>query len=228
MKRFNECLFRARYLAHRLRKERDGLAAVEFALLLPFLMAIIFGGITAYDAVRTRDRVELATSVVADMLSRQNTLDDTVLDRLHAFHAFLAEEQGTSIRLRVRAVSYELRNDQGDDDPSNDVYAHRVVWQYHNLTGTVAPPNPGNDGKKWTGDKILPRQMSPDEMAFVIDIRAFTNGTSFASFAAPDKVETRIVTFPRFVSQVPNKDDPNYDSNNSSYETGGEDAGGQV
>lgn len=52
-------------------RDQSGAAAVEFAMLLPVLLIVLLGSITAFDMFRTAQSVEKATFTIGDMLARE-------------------------------------------------------------------------------------------------------------------------------------------------------------
>lgn len=52
-------------------RNEDGVSATEFAVFMPFLLALLLGSITAFDMFRTAQNVEKATFTIGDMLARE-------------------------------------------------------------------------------------------------------------------------------------------------------------
>jgi len=50
---------------------RRGIAAVEFALIVPFIATLYLGSIAAFDAIRAERQVNLAADTLADLISRE-------------------------------------------------------------------------------------------------------------------------------------------------------------
>lgn len=67
----------AKLLARFSRSER-GAAAVEFALILPFLLTLYMGSIEASSLFTVDRRVEVIASTMADLISRWNPNDGTI------------------------------------------------------------------------------------------------------------------------------------------------------
>src|SRR5258708_11685991 len=56
---------------------QGGMAAVEFAALLPFMLIVYLGGIEIGDGVAIDRKVAITTRVVADLASRYTTIKNT-------------------------------------------------------------------------------------------------------------------------------------------------------
>lgn len=62
--------------AKRLSKATSGMAAVEFALTLPFLVALLFTGIDVTEAVSARRKAVTASSTISDLISQAKEVND--------------------------------------------------------------------------------------------------------------------------------------------------------
>jgi Flp pilus assembly protein TadG len=71
--RFADLASRLRDFAH----GQGGLAAVEFAMLLPFMLMAYLGGIEIGDGVAIDRKVAITTRSVADLASRFTTIADS-------------------------------------------------------------------------------------------------------------------------------------------------------
>lgn len=89
----------------RFSRDERGISAVEFALMLPILLAVLVGSVTVFDVFRMAQSAEKSTFTVGDMLSReQNAITDTKLDYLVTFLGQTVDYQGTAA-LRVSSIS---------------------------------------------------------------------------------------------------------------------------
>ena len=59
--------------------DRHAAAAVEFALLLPFLVTLLFGGIAVTDGVTARRKVAQAAGTLSDLVTQEKCVNDTFL-----------------------------------------------------------------------------------------------------------------------------------------------------
>lgn len=69
-------------LAIRFLTNNRGVAATEFALIVPLLLALLLGTITIFDLFRTAQAVEKATFTIGDILSRQTAINDNLVDQM--------------------------------------------------------------------------------------------------------------------------------------------------
>lgn len=85
---------------------RRGVMAVEFALIMPFMMAALFGGFTATRLVRASMKSWNAAQSVADLVSQQTTVTSTQIGDLCAGGRLtLAPFTGTLV-ITVASVTY--------------------------------------------------------------------------------------------------------------------------
>ncbi len=72
----------------KIRAARDGMAAVEFALILPALLALLFGGLEVTNVLIVRADVSNMTSTAADLIAQESTVSDA--DMTNVFNALTA------------------------------------------------------------------------------------------------------------------------------------------
>ena len=68
--------------------DRSGLAAVEFALVLPILLVMVFGSIEVTNVLTVKTDVTNITSAAADLVAQESTIGDT--DMTNIFSAMNA------------------------------------------------------------------------------------------------------------------------------------------
>ena len=126
----------ARYISclKRLARDASGVAAVEFALVLPVLMLLYLGSVEVARYVLINHKVEKATSTVADVVSQAESMQTADLQvLLGAIQDFMVPYTfGANGRVIVTSVSQ-------DADPVTN--AARVRWQYcggGTLTGVAS------------------------------------------------------------------------------------------
>lgn len=69
-------------MIRRLASDRSGVALVEFAVTLPFLIALYFGSFQLCDAISAYRKVTTTTRALADLTSQYTQVSDTDLDTI--------------------------------------------------------------------------------------------------------------------------------------------------
>ena len=157
-------------------RDRRGVAALEFTLLAPVLLALLLGSITIFDLFRTAQKVEKATFTVGDILSRQTSINSTTMgDMLELVHQTVAAAAG----IRVSSISMT----QG-----------RLVLDWTRSVGTGA------------GATAIPFNIVPDlaNGDSIILTESFVPHRAFVSGFGVDEVsyENKVVHRPRFVGRI--------------------------
>lgn len=100
-------------LQRRFQRQEGGVLSVEFSLLLPFMLALLWGGIELTAGLSAKRRVAMSVSTLAD-LTTNTKLDyvheSTVTDILDATAAVMRPYGIDSARQRVTAVTWEYTN----------------------------------------------------------------------------------------------------------------------
>lgn len=108
-------------------RETGGLAALEFAILAPMMVFLLFGSIELIDMVITNRRVQNVTASVADVISRDTSVsDDEITGIWRATEVLMYPESVSTLRTRVSSISII------------DESTARVVWsEGHGLVARV-------------------------------------------------------------------------------------------
>jgi Flp pilus assembly protein TadG len=86
-------------------KANKGLAAVEFALLAPMMIFLLFGSVDLIDALASAKRVELASVSLADVVSRDTEVSDDEIDGLWAaLDLLMFPDPSLTMDVRVTSV----------------------------------------------------------------------------------------------------------------------------
>ncbi len=110
-------------------KDRSGLAAVEFALVLPILTGLLFGSVAIFDLYKADRATSHAANTIIDLVSRQETMDTAGAD------AFFAAARGLVGRYgRDDAFEITLAGINADDTNYDGTAELSVGW-------TVSNPN---------------------------------------------------------------------------------------
>lgn len=88
--------------------DRRGLAAVEFALILPIMLLLYLGGVEVTQAVTIDRKLTLTVRTVADLASQSATLTSSdVTNILNASVAVMAPYSNSKVKLTVSAIDID-------------------------------------------------------------------------------------------------------------------------
>ena len=97
---------RLRSCLRRFAREPDGVSAVEFAIVLPFMVALYIGSVELGDGMAINFKTTLAARTVADLVSQYTNVDGpTMGDILGAASAVLTPYSATGISVTVSEVT---------------------------------------------------------------------------------------------------------------------------
>lgn len=85
-------------------RDTSGVAATEFAVIIPVLLFLLMGTMAIFDLFRTSQNVEKATFTIGDVLSRQTVIDDQFLDSVYAIFTRLVPGAAEGSSLRVSSI----------------------------------------------------------------------------------------------------------------------------
>ncbi len=92
----------------RLARDRSGVSAVEFALLLPLMMTLYIGGIQISEALTISRKVTHVASSLGDLVAQSKTISNTDMSNiLDAAEAVVAPYSVNSLTIRVSGVSID-------------------------------------------------------------------------------------------------------------------------
>lgn len=104
------------FFYRRLAADRRGVAAVEFALILPFMALIYFGAIEVSQLVSADRKVTQTASALADLVARTDRMSTSEMDDVfEASRTMFEPFDATAVKMRVSSVI----DDQG---------VARVAW----------------------------------------------------------------------------------------------------
>ncbi|BDA86433.1 hypothetical protein Sa4125_39750 [Aureimonas sp. SA4125] len=84
--------------------DRRGIAAIEFAIIAPTLSLLLLGSVTLFSLLRDSGRCEKATFTIGDLLSRQTTVDNTILANMTQLFAKMTPADAPSRTMRMTSV----------------------------------------------------------------------------------------------------------------------------
>ncbi len=98
-------------------KARAGLAALEFAILLPMMVLLLFGSVDLIDALGANRRAENVAASLADVVARDTEITDDELTGLWAaIGVLMVPDDPDDVKARITSVEIE------------DATTARIVW----------------------------------------------------------------------------------------------------
>jgi Flp pilus assembly protein TadG len=96
---------------------RKGLAALEFAILAPMMIFLLFGAVDLLDLLVTNRRAQNVAASLADVVARDTEVSSDEMNGLwSALDVLMFPDDGDVVRVRISSVSVE------------DSSTARVVW----------------------------------------------------------------------------------------------------
>ncbi len=91
---------------------KDGIAATEFGLLLPFLVALFFGMLEASEALTVNRRVSKAVNMLSDLTSQVSTISPSEFDNLiDGVTSVMSPGSMTGVQMNVISVVLDSNDD---------------------------------------------------------------------------------------------------------------------
>lgn len=87
---------------------RRGSAALEFAILAPMMLFLLFGSVDLLDMLNANKRVQNATASIADVVARDTEIsNDEVAGFWAALNVLMFPSDGAAVNMRVSSVSIQ-------------------------------------------------------------------------------------------------------------------------
>lgn len=103
---------RLRAFLGRLGRNRDGVSAVEFAMIAPVMVLLYLGMVEISMALSVDRKVTNAASALADLVAQDDVItDDEMVDILNAGAAIIAPFDAGDFAVRISSVSMSLVGD---------------------------------------------------------------------------------------------------------------------
>jgi Flp pilus assembly protein TadG len=97
-------------IAHRFAKARDGIAAVEFALIAPVMILLFFGAADLFSALDCNARVSRVGYTVADLVAQSTSVGSTdTTNFFNAATAILYPYAATNAKIVVSSITYDTK-----------------------------------------------------------------------------------------------------------------------
>lgn len=89
---------------------RSGVAAVEFAMILPFMLLIYFGGFEAAQALQMSWKVESTAETVGNLVTRNSTMTPNAINNIFNISSAIMTPYATNdLQIIVTAVSVDAK-----------------------------------------------------------------------------------------------------------------------
>lgn len=167
-----------------------GTSAVEFALLLPIMISIYLGTVEISQALIAKNKVEVITESLADLVTRGETITQAQLqDMFQISTTTLSTDELTDFNIVVTAVRTEP--DAGTGQPQT-----LVTWS-ESKTGenTHTPGSPFTE---------LPANMAINFQTIIVTEMYFDHHSIYGYFIdGAQNMDRRFITKPRFSSDIP-------------------------
>lgn len=91
------------------RRARSGVAALEFALILPVMLTLYIGGVEVTDGLIAKRKVSHAASAIADLVAQDTQIADSaeMADIFAAGSAIMAPFSATSLKVAVIGIAVD-------------------------------------------------------------------------------------------------------------------------
>ncbi|TDH37919.1 pilus assembly protein [Pseudohoeflea suaedae] len=95
----------------RFRGDRDGVGAVEFALIAPFLIVLYIGSLEVSVAMSVNKKLARASSTVADLVTQQETVDKAYLaSMVNVAQSVIAPFKTSTLKVKITAIRIDASN----------------------------------------------------------------------------------------------------------------------
>lgn len=159
----------------RLRSDRRGLALIEFAIVLPVLVTLLFGAYQILDASACKRRVTITTRAVADLVSQNERVTTADVDTiLSAATQIMAPYSVANAQVRVSEVAI------------NATGAARVEW-----SRGASPYAKNTPLANW------PSGMSAPDSYYIYSEVTYSYNTIMPKIIAPMTFKQTLIMLPR-------------------------------
>ncbi|KQV68263.1 TadE/TadG family type IV pilus assembly protein [Rhizobium sp. Root1220] len=165
----------------RFARERSGASAVEFALIAPVTVFFFLASVTAFDMYRTYQGIVQANGIVADVISRQTSVDTAFLTNVYGVFTHLQQSSTAPSALRISSV----KKTGG---------AYKLDWKKEIGKTSLLKPQLLNA-------TTLPQVTDGDSVIYVEGATTYTALTSILGFGTLTFSETAFVR-PRFIGAI--------------------------
>jgi Flp pilus assembly protein TadG len=148
MDRLTRLRFKVMYTAYRLRreiarvrKEKDGVAAVEFALLLPLMLVLYIGTAELTTGLMANRKMTLVARAVSDLIAQENAdtgIDSTSLQNIfNSAGAIMSPFSTSSLKITASSIRFVPKSGAPANNPQ---YKAMTVWTVGNNASATKRP----------------------------------------------------------------------------------------
>ena len=178
------------------RKSDDGVAAVEFAILLPLLISMFFGVVETSLALLCRADVSVMAATAADLISQVNAASTTDITNVYAaagtiLYPYYSGGSTGKPTIRITSVIY--------DTTSKSTTSGKVAWTCAQAgTGTLTPTS------RAVGDTVtLPQALMTTNGSVIIAEVAYNYASPTTKvITGPINMTNNFYTKPRRIAQI--------------------------
>lgn len=179
-----------------LKRQKSGMAATEFAMILPIIVLLFFGMLEASDAFTVKRRVAQASNAIVDLVAQDERTTPAIIDSIFVGASTIMEPNDIStLDFKLTSVI------RYSSDPN------RIVVQWSRDIHGAEPYAIGSEFTEIDDDDIL-----IDDVAVLVAEASYTyaNGISNRVIGQPIHLAKTTTRWPRLVSEVllcPNNDE---------------------
>jgi Flp pilus assembly protein TadG len=91
---------------HQCWRDRSAVAVIEFAIVVPLMLALTLGTFEATRAVRAKMKTDAAAQTIADLIAAQNSVDSTALSNFcNGAKLVMAPYSGATLKAAIASVA---------------------------------------------------------------------------------------------------------------------------
>ena len=178
---------------------QDGLAAVEFAMLLPFMITLFFGVVETSLALLCRADISIMASTAADLTSQANVLASADVTNVYnaagtILYPYYDPSNSTSAKPTIRITSVIW------DTVGQSASTGKVAWTCtQNGNGTLTPTS-----RTVNGNFTLPQAMLSSGGSVIVSEIAYSYSSPTTQvITGPINFTNNFYTKPRRIAQIP-------------------------
>jgi Flp pilus assembly protein TadG len=162
-------------------KNRSGASAIEFSFVAPVMIFFFIGSVAVFDMFRTYQNIVEANGVVADVISRQTSIDATFVSNIYGVFTNLQQNSTAPSALRISSIK-------------KTAGVYKLDWKKE--SGTISLLK-----AQVLDSSTLPQITDGDSIIYVEGATTYTMLSNILGFGQMTFAE-RAFTRPRFISAV--------------------------